>query len=451
MADAQRLALLDNPLFVADLVDSNLSGAEIARKWGIGATAAKKWRRRLRERDGLPTQGKVAGIKESFSADSSGNLKYELDSERVIPLSEWLTRLRADGYNPEDFTHSHGHSVWTQADSEGDVRTLYANRFSAARKTKPLSGVAEWQPIDRGPAFNVTVPAPKWNELGGQWKTAVLSADHQIGFRVFDNGDVDPFHDDRAINLFEQIVDIERPDQVVIMGDFLDMTEQSKYVQEAAFARTTQLAIDRATEHVANLRARTPGQIVVIEGNHDKRMQNYVEVNALAAFGLRKGGMPESFPVMSLPNLLRLDEFDAKYMDAYPAAHWWINDKLRAEHGTKANSRGSTASAYANETPHFSRAFGHTHRLEAQSHTTYDRLGKIKSVAINPGCLCRVDGAVPSVNGATGADGRPAVVYENWQQGVAVIRYKDSGEFFWDLVQIEDGESIFENGHLQAA
>jgi hypothetical protein len=65
-------------------------------------------------------------------------------------------------------------------------------------------------------------------------------------------------------------------------------------------------------------------------------------------------------------------------------------------------------------------------------------------MAISPGCLCRVDGAVPSVNGAIGPDGVPKEVFENWQQGVAVIKYKDSGEFFVDLVQIDEGRTVYQ-------
>ena len=64
-------------------------------------------------------------------------------------------------------------------------------------------------------------------------------------------------------------------------------------------------------------------------------------------------------------------------------------------------------------------------------------------MAISPGCLCRVDGTVPSVNGAIGVDGRPVKVAENWQQGIAVIKYKDAGDFFVNLVQIEDGRTVY--------
>jgi predicted phosphodiesterase len=452
LADPRRTELLNDQAFLEDLRGTKSQNI-LAAKWHTNSATIHKWRKRLRAEDN--DTGVKQPTRESFDHDKDGSVKYEVVADRILPLSWWLERMVKDGFDPEDFLYSIGNSLWTQHSKANVTTTLYANRFSASLKNvkaiKSVSEAPEWQPIDRGPALTVKATSKETFAVGGTWKTAILAADTQIGFREFDDDTLNPFHDERAIDIFMQLVEGENPDQTVIMGDILDFASQGRFAQEASFARTTQPAIDRTTLFGAEIRARTAGKIVYIEGNHDKRMQNFVETNAVAAFGLRKGDMPESWPVMSLPSLLRLDEHDIVYKDAYPAAHWWVNDQLRCEHGTKANSKGSTAAQYMNDTPHISRAHGHTHRLEAQSHTTYDRAGKIKSVSINPGCLCRVDGAVPSVNGAIGADGRAVEVFENWQQGVAVVRFKDSGEFFWNLVQIEEGVSMYEGGELRAA
>src|SRR5690606_17307520 len=153
------------------------------------------------------------------------------------------------------------------------------------------------------------------------------------------------------------------------------------------------------------------------EGNHDKRMQNFIEANALSALGLKQGNWPDSYPVMSLPFLLRLDEFEITYHDAYPSAHVWVNESLRVEHGDRSNNNGSTAEKYARATPHISRVFGHSHRLEVISRTTYDRKGAISSKFVNTGCLCRIDGTVPGYHAAIGINGRSAQTFENWQHG----------------------------------
>jgi hypothetical protein len=170
-------------------------------------------------------------------------------------------------------------------------------------------------------------------------------------------------------------------------------------------------------------------------------MEKFILSNSAAAWGLKRANM-DMLPVMSIPYLLRLDEIDVEYIDAYPAGAYWINRNLRAIHGHKVRSGGSTAAAYTNDTPHISTVFGHIHRQEVQSKTVYDRDGSIRSRAISPGCLCRVDGAVPSVNGSTHVDGTPAKFWENWQQGIAVIT-TEGDEFSTELVQIDNGVAWF--------
>lgn len=415
------------------VVETSKSKAEWGRLLGLDESSV---RRHLKHR---PAGVAVAVTPASYERALNGDITAEKVADRIIPLSEWLEDLKADGFDPADFTTSHAHSIWGQQPRDEVLVTLYANKFSAVQKTR--RDEPDWPVIQ--PAAPVVVagivPIPR---PASRWKTAVLMADTQIGFRRYEDGTLDPFHDDDAMNVALQIVALENPDRTVVMGDILDLAEQGKFAQEAAFANTTQAALDRTHLFGAQMRAATDGLVDWIEGNHDRRMQNFIEANAKAAFGLRQANMPDSWPVMSIPNLLRLSELDITYHDAYPAAHVWINDCLRAEHGTKVNSNGSTAQKYMNETPHLSRAFGHTHRLEAISRTTYDRVGKLRSMAINPGCLCRVDGAVPSVHGAIGGDGRPATVYEDWQNGVAVIRYTDD-DFRVDLVQIEDGMTVY--------
>jgi Calcineurin-like phosphoesterase. len=321
------------------------------------------------------------------------------------------------------------------------VNSTLAPAWPVIQQAKPV--VVQYKPA-------VTRPATK-----SEWKTAVVFPDPQIGFRLYEDGTLDPYHDTKAMSVALSVLDYEQQqngvDQLVNLGDFLDLPSQGKYAQEAAFANTTQLAIDYGHVFLAKQRALAPNaKIILIEGNHDRRLQNFVELNALSAFGLRRAGLPDTWPVMSLPYLLRLDELNVEYIDAYPAGVHWIADDLRAIHGDKVRSGGSTAAAYTNALPHISTVFGHTHRLEIQSKTTFDRMGKIRSMAISPGCLCRTDGAVPSVNGAIGIDGRPAQEFENWQNGIAVIKYKDNGEFFVNLVQIDGGKTVYNGVEFRA-
>lgn len=357
---------------------------------------------------------------------------------------DWDEWLRLKGTDPEEVVFNFG---VTSNPSGG-----YWNKLLNVRpKNKNLDedGVPLWPVVqpDRT-VYNIrpVTPTPR----ASKFKTAVIAADMQIGYDMNSNGDLIPYHDDLAINIFQQVIKIENPDQTILAGDILDLAEQGRWAQEERFAQTTQHALNRGRQMAAECRARTSGRIVWVEGNHDKRMQGFMEINAKSSMNLKKAGYPNSWPVMSIPNLVGLDDFETEYIDAYPVGAHWIVDNLRVIHGTKSQSRGSTASAYANESPHLSTIFGHSHRLEIQSKTIFDRAGKIRTMNVNPGCLCRVDGVVPGVHGARHLNGEKATYYENWQQGVAVVRYLESGKFYVELVQIEDGRGFHGGQELVA-
>lgn len=311
----------------------------------------------------------------------------------------------------------------------------------------------KWEPVTK--AQPVVINAPKaYVKPKGKHKVFVSLPDPQIGYRSL-NGEWDPFHDEKAMDVALQIIswlaDRDRVDGVINLGDFLDLPSQGKYEQEAAFANTTQKAFDRGHLFLQQQRAAagSKAKLILIEGNHDRRMEKFIGINAASAWGLRRANMHE-LPVMSIPYLLRLDEIGVEYIDAYPAGAYWLTKSLRAVHGNKARSNGSTAAAYTNSDPHISTIFGHAHRLEIQSKTVFDRDGAIKSVAVSPGCLCRVDGAVPSVNGSTKIDGTPATYHENWQQGILVTTIDDSGKEFHELVQIDRGTAWFRGNKFTA-
>jgi predicted phosphodiesterase len=310
-----------------------------------------------------------------------------------------------------------------------------------------------WPVVDR--AVKVTISAPKPAKKHKTKHTVhVALPDPQIGYRLLD-GVLDPFQDEAAMDVALQIVsyleETDRVDTVINLGDYLDLPAQGRFEQEPAFAFSTQQAIDRGHRFLQEQRAAAgpKAKIVLVEGNHDRRMEKFIVANAASAFGIRRANTSE-LPVMTLPYLLRMDEIGVEYIDAYPAGAYWLTDSLRAVHGNKARSNGSTAAAYTNADPHISTIFGHAHRLEIQSRTVFNRDGAIRSAAVSPGCLCRVDGAVPSVNGSTHLDGRPATYYENWQQGIVVITINENLEPFFELIQIKDGEAWFRGNRFKA-
>ncbi len=328
--------------------------------------------------------------------------------------------------------------------SGASIRRHWQHKDKTTQAIINLSGEVGWEPIR--PARHVTVETPLIEAVSHSGKRLALKGgDTQVGFRKFSDGSYEAFHDEKAMELFVIIAAAYQPDEIDLLGDLLDLPSQGKYAKEAAFANTTQMAIDYLHAWLSKLRAVCPNtRISIVEGNHDKRMQNFVEINTLATFGLRQANLPESWPVMSIPYLLRLAELDITYYDAYPTATKWDNATTRNIHGTRASSVGSTTSQYIKELPHINTWAGHTHRVEITYKNVQGAWGDvIESYSANPGCLCKSDGTVPSVKGAIRADGRHGSTVEDWQQGFGFNWYDDTES--WPAVyRIRDGRAIID-------
>ena len=314
-----------------------------------------------------------------------------------------------------------------------------------------------WQPVQHADPVVIQPKVHTPSLISSDWKVAVALPDPQIGYRKYEDGTLDPFHDESAMDVALQIVGLDHGHglaQIINLGDFLDLPMYGTYEQETNFAHTAQLAINRGHRFLAEQRANGGGdtRIILLEGNHDKRLSRFINTNAAAAYGVKVANMPDAWPVLSLQNLLRCDELGVEFIDGYPAAAHWINKRLRAMHGDRANASGSTAAQYANSNPNISTLFGHTHRMEQQSKTVFDRDQAIKSVSFSPGCLCRVDGAVPSVKGGVDVKGQALQYFENWQQGVSVIFFKDGDDdsFHFDQVHIHKGKTMYRGQEFHA-
>lgn len=300
------------------------------------------------------------------------------------------------------------------------------------------AGQPAWPVIQPGKRYTVPTLNPQPIKHG-EYQTAVILPDMQIGY--FHNAaGLEAIHDEQAIEVALRIIKASKPAQIVMVGDNLDLCEFGKYRYTPAFARTTQAAIDRATELCAQLRKLAPqATITWIAGNHEERLGNYVLDSAAAAFGLRRGNIPTEWPVMSVPYLCRLDEFEVEYLSGYPTGAHWINNNLKVIHGDKVASGGSTSHKYLSSEK-VSVIFGHVHRREWAERTRDDYDGARTILAASPGCLARTDGAVPSTRGGHDLDGRPLYRSEDWQQGIAVVEYEPGdGDFNLELVPIRSG------------
>lgn len=325
------------------------------------------------------------------------------------------------------------------ADGEATVLDLEAASvvLSPAWSTGP-----EWVPIDRPPLARPRFPgtvrkvAPPADGLS----RILVLPDPQIGFRLAETTpgrfELDPFHDPAALGVAVTLARAARPDRIVCLGDLLDLPQFGKYRQEPGFAQAGNAAVEIAHSWLAALAELAP-DVIVLEGNHDARIGAYALDNARAAYGLRRAGdPPESWPVLTVPHLLRLDELGVDYRPGYPANAVELAPNLVAVHGTRLKLRDLLGDESV------SAIQGHVHRVGVEYRTVRSPSGTRRRFAATPGCLCRIDGAVPGARaGIDPRTGRHVHRPQDWQQGAAVVTVDPTGdrEPILELVPIVDG------------
>lgn len=255
-------------------------------------------------------------------------------------------------------------------------------------------------------------------------RSALIVPDQQIGFRKDRHGNWIAIHDDKAMEISQQIAKDTQPDEIIILGDNVDLPNMSRFESDPNFTQSTQMSIDRLHRELAQYRSNAPNaKIKVIAGNHDERWVINIRKNAAELLGIRRANVARELSVLSLEYLLRMDELEIDYLPGYPANRYWLNNNLKAIHGHVIRSGGSTAAAVANsETT--STLFGHIHRIESHHRTVNEAGGGRVISAHSFGTLSRIDGAVPSYGYGRDEDGQPIEHYENWQQGLGFVLYK---------------------------
>lgn len=273
--------------------------------------------------------------------------------------------------------------------------------------------------------------------------TAILP-DPQIGYLRHTDGTLEPIHDESAIAAALDVVRHVGATRIVNLGDTFDFAAwSSKFLVLPEFVQTTQPAIDRGHRFLAEQRAivGAEGEVVMLGGNHDDRLPIAIARNAAEAMRLRRANLPDSWPVMSLPHLLRLDELGVTYVGAYPAGKVKLADghgrqtPLFALHGTTLDVRKDARERRQ------SVARGHAHHI-AHHTETFEVDGEPLDVeAFSLGCLCRLDGAVPSTKGGYDDKGAPFRQHENWQHALGVLTEHDGGGWDLEVVRIRDGRA----------
>ncbi|KKM20923.1 hypothetical protein LCGC14_1640610 [marine sediment metagenome] len=266
-------------------------------------------------------------------------------------------------------------------------------------------------------------------------KRTLVLPDPQFGFyKSLRTSRLTPFHDRAALDVALQIAQSYHIDQTIFLGDLLDLADWSdRFIRSPNMQYTTQPAAIEAKWWISQFVQATDGKKVsIIEGNHDKRMNDAILKHLEEAFELRSLDGLDLPPLLSVPRLLALHDIGVEWVGDYPNGQVWIGDNLVVEHGDVARGKsGATVSSMVQDA-HHSKIVGHIHRIEMAFKTIHKKGGSDTIEVWSIGCLCRIDGAVPAKKKRN-----------NWQQAFAIVESFDGGVFNIEPVTIKNGMSIY--------
>jgi len=302
---------------------------------------------------------------------------------------------------------------------------IYVNKYQS--KARLVRKEREPQ-YERVQPVNVDAPdAPDVDPMPGRrpegWRTALVIMDRQTGHRRDEQSwTYETIHDREAVDLAVQVAALAKPEVIVDVGDVLDFAGVSSYVGTPDLKRSLQPAICEAAYDNARLSgAAEADEMHILEGNHDKRLNEKLLEDAEEVYQLRsaEAQMGDGPPAMSVPSLLNLSDAGIEWHGGYPDNELLLNGGLAIEHGDTAKSDSGATTRYLlkYEATDYSRIFGHIHRHELAWTTTWKGKKRRELCAASGGCLCRIDAnAVPGVKGR-----------QNWQQGLILAHYDPDG------------------------
>lgn len=200
-----------------------------------------------------------------------------------------------------------------------------------------------------------------------------------------------PFHDERALRAVCDLLAVERPAQVIFLGDVADNSMLSKHRTHRRFGALLNETNDAVVQNFRRVREAVPdAQIVLLPGNHDDRVLYYAQDMAPEFEALRPGKLTddEETPPSSIGfrQLWRLDELGIEVIDEdWKLAQFGITPELSARHGylTGNNSERKLLEKHGRSQVH-----GHDHRGSLVYRTKHDPLDI--RVAMSCGTLCEI-------------------------------------------------------------
>lgn len=224
-----------------------------------------------------------------------------------------------------------------------------------------------------------------------------------------------PEHDGRAFQILLSFMHDFKPDEVVILGDFFDVSCVSSFDKDPR--RDHRFLSDELAygiSYVKQLDSLYPNtSFVFLEGNHETRIKRYLFSNA-----------PKIADRIDMKQILGIPE-RWRYLSYGQNGHYRHGDWV-ATHGTVFNKHVASSMVMKYGT---NVIFGHVHRIQEHYYTKFN--GEVLK-AVSPGWLGDV----------TKADYIKDVA--DWQHGFAVGYFKKNGEGFVQPIPIIKHQAVIE-------
>jgi hypothetical protein len=406
-----------------------------------------KWRSAEWEVEVLFESDPVICIRKVEGDDSEIKYNFEEDGDDAYLSATWASQIRTipqlleacevdlTEWEPHDAVLNKwpmGYTTGSAENREGKTIDL----FQVKVKLKRIKITTRKFPTIK-PA-RVEAAAHTFVRPDRQDRVALIVPDPQIGFRRdLRTGKLEALHDRAAMSIVLQIANRVQPDELVILGDWLDLASWSlKFLRSPEFAQTTNPALAEGAWWLSHLR-QTCDVAHFLEGNHEKRVQDSVITHLEEAYDLTKQGNIDDIPLLSMSNLLGLQEMDYKICAPYPHGEVWLNDNIRIAHGEVVRGESGATTSAVVKTAMTTEIFGHIHRVELATKTKHHRGSAYPIHAFSPGCLCRLDSSVPAAKSRN-----------NWQHGCGVVHYdSDSNWHSITPISIHAGMAAY-NGEM---
>lgn len=235
-----------------------------------------------------------------------------------------------------------------------------------------------------------------------------------------------PFEDKKAYQIMLDVAQDNKIDEIVILGDYVDFYDVSSHPKSPIIKEKLKHELDQAHFRLKELKYLFPEvKIVYICGNHENRLDRYIEKNAPALFGQ-----------VTIKSVLRLDELSIEFIPYGRYQKYQVlGSKLYARHEPLGGGEHSAAGTVKRANK--SVIFGHTHRIQEFQFVDMD--GELHR-CISAGCLIKM--------------GHPVFDYvknhEQWCHGFSIANILPDGSFFNHMIHIVDYKCTF-NGIFYSA